>query len=146
MIKQVAILIFISLTFAHCGQGQIKTPGNAMKEFEKFKEKEKFGIEKSYPGIADPKMRPILTKKINKVADNFNIVAQKSNPTNDEYQNQIKLGLESFADVYISLDTEDRERVCHYFEEIMDIVGLESSEGKLNDFMYGFDPGKFGKQ
>ncbi|NOU62328.1 DUF4844 domain-containing protein, partial [Marinifilum caeruleilacunae] len=35
---------------------------------------------------------------------------------------------------------EDRERICCYFEELMDIVGLESSDGQLNDFMYGFNP------
>ena len=40
------------------------------------------------------------------------------------------------------LDTEDRERICHYYEELMNIVGLESSGGHLNNFMYGFDPAK----
>jgi len=34
-------------------------------------------------------------------------------------------------------DTEDRERICDYLVEIMDIVGLESSDGLLNSFMYG---------
>jgi hypothetical protein len=54
----------------------------------------------------------------------------------------IKTGLSRFSDVYLDLDTEDRERVCVYFEELMDIVGLESSNGQLNMFMYGFDPTK----
>ncbi|MFN3574521.1 MAG: DUF4844 domain-containing protein [Phenylobacterium sp.] len=27
-----------------------------------------------------------------------------------------------------------------YFEEIMECIGLESSEGLLNEFVYGFDP------
>ena len=52
----------------------------------------------------------------------------------------LSLGLERFSDIYLELDTEDRERICTYFEELMDIVGLESSGGYLNDFMYGFDP------
>ena len=42
----------------------------------------------------------------------------------------------------VTKDTEDRERLCSYFEELMDIVGLESSGGHLNNFMYGFDPNK----
>jgi len=37
------------------------------------------------------------------------------------------------------VDTEDRERFCTYLEEIMDIVGLESSDGVLNTWLYGFD-------
>ncbi|RYE55749.1 MAG: DUF4844 domain-containing protein, partial [Sphingobacteriales bacterium] len=28
----------------------------------------------------------------------------------------------------------------HYFEELMQLVGLNSSEGRLNKFLYGFDP------
>ena len=46
----------------------------------------------------------------------------------------------------MDLDTEDRERVCSYFEELMNIVKLESSEGQLNKFMYGFDPSEMTKK
>jgi hypothetical protein len=35
------------------------------------------------------------------------------------------------------IDTEDRERFLRYLEEIMDIVGIESSDGLLNRWMYG---------
>jgi len=37
-------------------------------------------------------------------------------------------------------DTEDRERMCHYLEQIMDIFEIESSDGLLNRWLYGFDP------
>jgi hypothetical protein len=37
-------------------------------------------------------------------------------------------------------DTEDRERLCGYLEEIMEIFGIESSDGLLNRWLYGFDP------
>ena len=80
-----------------------------------------------------------MTVKINQAANDFEEVAVSKNPTNKNYLDKIKLGLDRFSDIYIDLDTEDRERVCSYFEELMDIVGLESSDGLLNDFMYGFD-------
>ncbi|MGI9416117.1 MAG: DUF4844 domain-containing protein [Hyphomicrobiales bacterium] len=35
-------------------------------------------------------------------------------------------------------DTEDRERVCRYLMEIMDILGIESSDGVLNRWLYGW--------
>lgn len=35
------------------------------------------------------------------------------------------------------VDTEDRERICRYMEEIMDILGIESSDGVLNRWLYG---------
>lgn len=138
------ILGLTLLLFKACGQGQLKTPENAMPKFEEFKSKEKFLQDDKlfYPGIGDPKLKPILTKKINLVADDFKKLADKGNPTDKDYQNAIKIGLERFSDLYFLLDTEDRERVCSYFEELMDIVGLESSGGHLNNFMYGFDPSK----
>ncbi|MVN23535.1 DUF4844 domain-containing protein [Mucilaginibacter sp. HMF7410] len=110
-----------------------------MDKFDKFKKKEKFVEEKSYPGIADPIMRPVLTEKINKAADDFQTLAKTNHATDKDYQDKIKIGLDRFADIYINIDTEDRERICFYFEELMDIVGLESSGGHLNNFMYGFD-------
>lgn len=115
-----------------------------MAKFEEFKSKEKFVQDNTlfYPGIGDPTLKPILTEKINLVADDFKMLADRGTATDKDYQNAIKNGLDRFADIYINLDTEDRERVCHYFEELMDIVGLESSGGHLNDFMYGFDPTK----
>ena len=140
--KQIPRLILISLILAACGQGQIKTPKGSMDKFEGFIAKEKF-VEDSelfYPGIGDPAMKPTLTQKINKAADDFKEVAQSENPTDQKYQEKIGIGLKRFSDVYMELDTEDRERVCSYFEELMDIVGLESSDGQLNEFMYGFDP------
>lgn len=137
------INIIIGLTlilFTACGQGQIKTPENAMTKFEEFKNKVKFLQDDKlfYPGIADPSLKPVLTEKINLAADDFKKLADKGNATDKEYQIAIKIGLDRFADLYLQLDTEDRERVCSYFEEIMDIVGLESSGGHLNNFMYGF--------
>ena len=115
-----------------------------MTKFEEFKNKEKFLQDDKfyYPGIGDPALKPILTAKINLVADDFKKLADKGNVTDKEYQKAIKVGLDRFAYLYLQLDTEDRERVCHYFEELMDIVGLESSDGHLNNFMYGFDPTK----
>jgi hypothetical protein len=145
-VKQ-TINIIIGLTlflFTACGQGQIKTPENAMTKFEEFKSKEKFLQDDKlfYPGISDPKLKPVLTEKINLAADDFKKLADKGNVTDKEYQNVIKIGLDRFADLYIQLDTEDRERICLYIEELMDIVGLESSGGHLNNFMYEFDPKK----
>jgi len=123
-------------------QGQIKTPIDAMDKFEKLKSKEKF-VEDSklfYPGIGDEKLKPILTSKIDLAIEDFQKVSQLNNPTDKDYQNAIKKGLERFSEIYLDIDTENRERICAYFEELMDIIGLESSDGLLNDFMYDFDP------
>jgi len=145
-VKQIInILILLPLLlFTSCGQGQIKTPENAMTKFEEFKRKEKFLEDDKlfYPGVGDPKLKPTLTEKINLSAKDFKELADKGITTDKEYQDAIKKGLYRFSDIYLDLDTENRERICSYYEELMDIVGLESSGGHLNNFMYGFDPTK----
>lgn len=121
----------------------MKTPERANEKFSEFIAKKKF-IEQPYPnfypGIADEKMRLFFTKKINQVAADFRAIAESKKPTDKKYQEKIGIGLSRFSDVYLKLDTEDRERVCMYFEELMDIVGLENSNGQLNKFIYGFAP------
>lgn len=144
--RQLTIIFFgLAIFFIiSCEQGKIQTPANAMDKFEAFKSKEKFTPDTTifYPGIADSTMRPILTEKINSAATDFKKLAEKGDATAKDYQDKIQVGLDRFSDVYINLDTEDRERVCHYFEELMDVVGLESSGGHLNHFLYGFTPSK----
>jgi hypothetical protein len=144
--KQKAGILFglILIFFTACGQGQIKTPEKAMTKFEEFKNKEKFVQDDKlfYPGISDTKLKPVLTEKISLSADDFKFLADKGTATDKEYQDAIKEGLDRFNEIYLEIDTEDRERICGYYEELMDIVGLESSGGHLNNFMYGFDPTK----
>ena len=38
-----------------------------------------------------------------------------------------------------SVDSEEKEQMCMYLERMMDILGLESSDGRLNSWLYGFD-------
>lgn len=139
--KKTLQLVLIIFSLIACGQEEVKTPENAMSLFENFKSKEKFIEDNTifYPGISDEEIRPVLTEKINKAADDFNELFNSESPTDKEYQKVIEIGLTRFSTVYLGLDTEDRERVCGYFEELMDIVGLESSGGHLNNFMYGFE-------
>jgi len=147
MTKYIKILLFF-LTLSAIGQNatEMKTPENANEKFAEFITKKKFVEENYYPGIADEKMRPIFSEKINQAATDFKTVAESKNPTDIKYQEKIGIGLSRFAEVYMELDTEDRERVCTYFEELMDIVELESSNGQLNKFMYGFDPNELEKK
>jgi len=135
-------IIFLLFIVNGCNQKALINPEEKMFDLEIFKAKEKFYEDNSifYPGISDPSIRPILNQKINLAADDFMVVSLKENPTELDYQEKIKIGLERFSDIYDKLDTEDRERICLYFEELMDIVNLESSGGLLNNFMYGFDP------
>lgn len=141
MTKYIRIL-FLLLILSACGQSQtkMKTPENAQEKFAEFIAKKKFYAENQSPNISDEKLRPILTKKINEVAKDFKEISESGNPTDKKYQKAIRVGLLKFPEIELGFDSEDRERILLYFEEIMDIVGLKSSNGQLNNFYYGFDP------
>ena len=90
MTKYIQIFIFF-LTLSACGQNatEMKTPENANEMFTEFIAKKKFikqPYPNYYPGIADEKMRPIFTEKINQVATDFKTVAESENPTDIKYQ------------------------------------------------------------
>ncbi|MHB0756851.1 DUF4844 domain-containing protein [Polaribacter sp. M15] len=124
----------------------MKTPKNAKEKFAEFIKKKKFYAENYSPNISDEKLRPILTKKINEVALEFQKISESENPTEEKYQESIRIGLLKFPEVELGYDSEDRERILLYFQEIMDIVGLKSSNGQLNNFYYGFDPNTVNKK
>lgn len=136
-----SILILISILGVQCqSERKMTTPENAEEQFQIFLNKEKFVKEDNWPGISDQTLKPILSEKINEVALEFQKLALSKNPTYEGYQKAIKEGLKKFPENDLGYDSEDRERILLYFQEIMDIVKLESSDGQLNDFYYGFNP------
>ena len=48
--------------------------------------------------------------------------------------------LETTARRLSEMDSEEMDRGLAYMEEIMDIYGIKSSGGRLNEWRYGFDP------
>ena len=101
-----------------------------------LKSKRKFETNNSYPGLADNINRRALADTLNLVFDIFINYMENGEVDDNSYQQLISNSLIKF-DIF-GLDTEDREKVCGHFEEIMDAIGLESSSGTLNGWMYGF--------
>ena len=122
MMKYIKILVLF-LTLSTCGQNatEMKTPENANEKFAEFIAKKKFYAENHSPDISDEKLRPILTEKINEVAIDFKQIAESENPTDKKYQEAIRIGLLKFQEIELGYDSEDRERILLYFQEIMDI-------------------------
>jgi len=139
--KQSILSIFIVLILAACAQDNKKL-ASTMNQFDVFRKKEKFTEDTlvHYTGVNDPALKSILTEKINTVADDFEKLALTQKAIDKDYQDKIEIGLKRFNRLY--LDTEDKEQVCRYVEELMDIVGVKSSDGHLNTFIYGLDPEK----
>ena len=139
-----SFLLFCLLTsLTSCSEQELKPQANYADLIERFISKQKFVPDEDlyYPGLADEKLRPVLTAAINQAATDFKQVAESKKPTAEAYRIRISIGLSRFSGIYANLDTEERERICSYYEELMDIVNLDSSGGLLNEFLYGFNFG-----
>ncbi len=147
MLKYITLLFLLFNTSLLVAQDvipeviEMTTPLNADKSFLTFIKKDKFGEDEKliYKGIADADLKEKLTQNINKIAKDFMQVSQEEVPTDIKYQKKIMFGLSSFNGIKSRLSKKDRQRVCHYIIELMDIIDLKSSKGQLMVFAYGFD-------
>ncbi len=85
-----------------------------------------------YNGLRPERARLLAESQINAMIDRLR-EGLASNPSK-------KFVLREFAKTmaeFEPIDTEDREQLLRYLEEIMDILGIASSDGLLNRWMYG---------
>lgn len=97
----------------------------------------KFGedIGTFYPGAADESVRAEYQGHIDIFLDRLKERLQHE-PLKESAFEEMRRALQHFEEA----DSEDRDRVCAYMEDVMDILGIETSEGLLNEWRYGFDP------
>lgn len=88
-----------------------------------------------YFGAPDEATRVIAEKAINSALISL-IESQPNNFTENEFW----LILEGAAKQLSQMDSEEMDRGLSYMEEIMDIYKIESSNGRLNEWRYGFEP------
>lgn len=135
-----SLLFTVALLSCTSNLTPMEIPTNAVSELQELQGVEKYVEDTAlfYPGIADESIRPALSANINLAIDDFLRIVRSGNATEQAYLDAIRKGLSRFNK--INLDTEDRERTAGYFMQMMDIVGLESSDGLLNRFVYDWDP------
>lgn len=88
-----------------------------------------------YVGLLPEDSRPEANELLNTSIERLiEILSKEKMITKRMILDEFEIGLESFEE--IAVDTEDRERLCYYYEEMMDILGLESTNELLNNWMY----------
>lgn len=97
--------------------------------------KKKFVAEGTYTGVTDESTRLRFEQHVNAVARKLLPVTTASAP-----KQAVLTEFTRAYPVFETADTEDRERAVAYFEEILDVFGITSSDGVLNKLLYGFDP------
>lgn len=131
------VLIFL-LTSCDTGEKQtLEITDSTVIELRNFLAQKKFIEDFSlmYPGAPDESVRASAELIINNLASRL-IMGVTDNPTKAYVLGQFKLSLNQLE----SYDSEERDRALSYMEGIMDILNIESSDGLLNNWRYGFDP------
>ena len=119
-------------------QADITITPELLDRLRAFRAQPKFGPDESrfpgYVGYLPESGRSDAETELNAVINDL-VEGLSDQPTAAFVLNRFAKGLLWFADS----DTEDRERCCDYLVEIMDTIGMESSAGLLDRFMYGME-------
>jgi len=100
-----------------------------------FIAKKKFVADGLYTGVTNELVRKKCERLVNDLAKR--LLARNEVPLS---QQTVMADFKHTLNEFELADTEDRERVAAYLEELMDILGIKSSDGLLNKWMYGIDP------
>ena len=76
--------------------------------------------------------RPMLNRILVQSATDFLLITTRR-PTREAYLSSLDAGLSRLAPLVSHPD--DRAQVAEYYQDLLDIVGLESSEGRLTAFV-----------
>lgn len=138
---RLAVVLLVFLLVA-CGTGEpvnSKLPVDAqtIAKLQALRDESKFHEDMAlvYPGAFDEATRVSLQTRLDALLDRL-IAELPSSPTKEYVLREFQATLPLFE----SEDSEDRDRFLAYLDQIMTIVGIESSDGLLNKWRYGFDP------
>ena len=95
----------------------------------------KFVAEGLYPGAPTEDARRSGENAVNAMLDRL-MAGLPRTPDKTFVLSEFALMLRSFE----QSDTEEREMACNYCDQVMQSLGIESSDGLLNNWRYGFDP------
>ncbi len=136
----IAMFFVLSNCEAAMQESPMKVKNDAIHQLQTLAKKDNFAPNGAlYTGVRDPSLRANLNSRFGLSITQF-ITAVKRKATKSEYLALLASEIRKFKRA--ELETEDAEQVGTNFEHIMDCIGLDSSEGILNNWMYGFDPTK----
>jgi hypothetical protein len=96
-----------------------------------------FAAESLYSGVQDSLLKAQLNSSVDAAAKALAVEASS-------HASMARLLAVMKAHLYridrSSLETEDAEHVAGLFDQMLEVLGITSSEGILNKWLYGFDP------
>jgi hypothetical protein len=112
----------------------IRLTGEKIGELQSLRTVVKFAPEGLYQAPTDS-IRQASATHIDALLDRL-LVGLAQNPTKSYVLGEFKSTLKEFE----LADSEEQDRALLYLENILHVLGIESSDGLLNMWRYGFDP------
>ena len=111
----------------------LTVPADAVAQLEDLKETTKqVVVTKATKARLQAESRPEVNRLLVLAADNFVRITTAGKPTREAYLQCLDNDLARIAP--LATDEQDRRQIAEYFQELLEIVGLPSSEGRLTAF------------
>ena len=137
--KLTSILFILSLFVANTTAiaEPIKTSKSTIQKLKQFQRQDHFLPDQFlYAGVQDPELKRQLNQKVTDTSLAFiKLYESKTPPTKLQLLQVLSDGINQIDPA--SVDSEDRQQVATVFENFLDIIKLDSSEGILNTWVYG---------
>lgn len=129
--------ISLLLLSTYCQASDSKTQSATIQQLRQFQQQDYFLPDNFlYTGIKNPQLKQKLNQNIADTSQAFiKLYESHTPPSKKQLLKTLADGINQI-DPY-SLDTDDREQVAVSYEKFLDIIGLESSDGILNTWVYG---------
>ena len=129
------LLSFLSIALAGHAQTPVPIPAKAVARLEQLVRKTQGVIvvgnsSSKLPAETRPKLNRVLVES----ATEF-LRQASNNPTREGYFKTLDAGLARLES--LAVEAEARQQVAEYFQDVLDIIGLQSSEGRLTAFVDG---------
>ena len=129
------IMLLSFMTVAGFAQTPVPVPTKAVARLEQLVRKTQAVVVIGNSSINLPvEARPKLNRVLVESAAEFLRLAS-NNPTREGYFKTLDASLARLNSLVTQ--AKDRQQLAEYFEDVLDIVGLESSEGRLMAFVDG---------
>jgi hypothetical protein len=132
MMRTLLVALFTCVAATSYAQTTMPVPPKAISQLENLKELTKAEAVAGKTKKAHAEVRPELNRYFVISADDFLRVAANG-ATKEGYLKCMDTGLARMAPLVST--PQDRQQVAEYFQELMEIVGLESSDGRLAAFV-----------
>ena len=126
------LLFLLTLTGYAQTATPLRVPPKALSRLAHLKElTQQEAAERRRDGKLTAELRPALNRELLASLDDFARVTA-AQPTKEAYLACIDAGLSRLGP--LTRDAKDRQVVAEFYQALMDIVGLDSSEGRLTAF------------